>query len=193
MSDSERSKETLFQLQIVGEFLIGTDIQKAMLSSGSQMKTTKKMVQTSVNNAGDSIVSLSGSKPTVRPDEEAIFSGMYLLTTGGFCLKHGAEHENFDICDDDHPDTGDADFDDGDADYDCVDNDDANNAAADDVRLMMLHTDGVGADDADDADDASADATLGRHLIGQSACSAGRAERRSGRLTESLEATKSLS
>ena len=47
--------------------------------------------------------------------------------------------------------------------------------------------------DADDADDASADATLGRHLIGQSACSAGRAERRSGRLTESLEATKSLS
>ena len=74
MSDSERSKETLFRLQIVGEFLIGTDIQKAMLSSGSQMKTTKKMVQTSVNNAGDSIVSLSGSKATVRPDEEAIFS-----------------------------------------------------------------------------------------------------------------------
>ena len=171
------------------------------------MKERIEMVQTSVNNAGDSIVSLSGSKPTVRPDE-VVFSSTYLLTTGG--LKHSAEHENVDICDeeeshydDDHHDTGDADADDGDADQNYIDNDDTNDATADDaddVRLMMLRANGLGTDNADvadaddaDADDATtADATLGRHLIGQSACSAGRAERRSGRLTESLEAAKSL-
>ena len=41
-------------------------------------------------------------------------------------------------------------------------------------------------------DDAT-DATLGQHLIAQSACSDGRAVRRNGRLTESLEATQMLS